>query len=96
MGRKKVSVCLQERNLVALPLNCGHKISDQVVTLQVLRRFEFDPALMRSGVVAVDCEDPETGLVFVRGAPSVVEQLVRGGHMPVDYRQANPTPYTLY
>ena len=74
---------------MALPLNCGHKISDQVVTLQVLRRFEFDPALMRSGVVAVDCDDPDTGLVFVRGAPSVVEQLVRRGHVPADYRQAS-------
>ena len=79
---------LQERNLVALPVNCGHRGADQVVTMQVLRRFEFDPALMRSGVVAVDCNDPDTGLVFVRGAPSVVEQLIRGGQVPEDYRQA--------
>ena len=78
---------MQERNLVALPRKGGHKPSDQAVTLRVLRRFEFEATLMQSGVVAVDTDDPDTGLLFVRGAPSTVEQLIRGGQIPADYRQ---------
>lgn len=72
---------------MALPLKNGRKHADHVVTLQVLRRFEFEAALMRSGVVAVDTDDPDTGLLFVRGAPSMVEQLIRGGQIPANYRQ---------
>ena len=46
---------------------------------------------MRSGVVAVDSdEDPNTALLFVRGAPAKVEQLTRGGVLPVDYQQVCP------
>ena len=84
-------VTLQERNLVALPLNRGHRMADQVLTLQILRRFEFEASLMRSGVVAVDTDNPDTGLLFVRGAPSTVEQLIRGGQIPADFRQVDHT-----
>ena len=80
---------MQERNLVALPLQLGKQAAGQMSMLRVLRHFEFDSALMRSAVLAVNCEDPDTGMFFVRGAPSVVEQLVRGGQVPTDYRQAS-------
>ncbi len=88
---KQRGVTLQERNLVALPLNRGHRVTDQVLTLQILRRFEFEASLMRSGVVAVDTDNPDTGLLFVRGAPSMVEQLIRGGQIPADFRQVDHT-----
>ncbi|DBA96365.1 TPA: hypothetical protein ACH3X3_002538 [Trebouxia sp. C0006] len=84
---KAVEAQFLERNLVALPLNRGHRMVDQVLTLQILRRFEFEASLMRSGVVAVDTDNPDTGLLFVRGAPSTVEQLIRGGQIPADFRQ---------
>ena len=80
---------MQERNLVALPLQLGKQAAGQMSMLRVLRHFEFDSALMRSAVLAVNCEDPDTGMFFVRGAPSVVEQLVKGGQVPTDYRQAS-------
>ena len=70
---------------MALPLNKGHRRPDQVITL--LRRFEFESPLMRSGVVAIDIEEPDTGLLFVRGAPATIAQLIRGGQIPEDYRQ---------
>jgi len=46
---------------------------------------------MRSGVIAVDTNNPDTGLLFVRGAPSTVEQLIRGGQIPADFRQVDHT-----
>ncbi len=76
---------------MALPLNRGHRLADQVLTLQILRRFEFEAALMRSGVIAVDTDNPDTGMLFVRGAPSTVEQLIRGGQIPGDFRQVDHT-----
>ena len=75
---------------MALPLNKGHTQPDQVITLQVLRRFDFESPLMRSGVVAIDTEEPDTGLLFVRGAPATIAQLIRGGQIPEDYRQVPP------
>ncbi|DBA77186.1 TPA: hypothetical protein ACH3X1_009760 [Trebouxia sp. C0004] len=88
----KPAVILQERNLVVLPLNKGHRMADQVLTLQILRRFEFEAPLMRSGVVAVDTDNPDTGLLFVRGTPSMVEHLIRGGQIPADCNQATIHP----
>lgn len=73
---------------MALPLQLGKTGAGCMCMLRVLRRFELDPALMRSAVLAVDCEDPDRGLFFMRGAPSVVEQLAKGGQVPSDYRQA--------
>ena len=56
--------------------------------MNVLKRFEFESRLMRSGVVAVDSQgQPGTALLFVRGAPARVEQLIKGGVLPSDYQQ---------
>ena len=81
---------LQERNLVSLPLRLQSGMPASLTKLQVLKRFEFESCLMRSGVVAVDPEGPpHTALLFVRGAPAKIEQLVKGGVLPDDYRQVS-------
>jgi len=57
-------------------------------TLTVLRRFGFEAPLLRSGVVAVDgAAAANTAMLFVHGAPSVIEQLVSKDTLPSDYRQ---------
>lgn len=57
-------------------------------TLTVLRRFGFEAPLLRSGVVAVDsAAATNTAVLFVHGAPSVIEQLVSKDTLPSDYRQ---------
>ena len=73
---------------MSLPLRLRWGSPASLTKLQVLKRFEFESRLMRSGVVAVDKdEDPNTALLFVRGAPAKVEQLIRGGVLPADYHQ---------
>ena len=79
---------MQDRNLVSLPLRLKIGRPASLTKLQVLKRFEFESRLMRSGVVAVDSdEDPNTALLFVRGAPAKVEQLIKGGVLPPNYHQ---------
>ena len=79
---------MQERNTVALPLYRGKHRSAHTTTLNILRRFEFESSLMRSGAVCVDSEGPlGSALLFVRGAPSTVEHLVGTGRIPADFRQ---------
>ena len=75
---------MQERDAVSLPL---HKKAG-VMTMTVLKRFEFEASLMRSGVVVSDRDRPNSpALVFVRGAPTRVEGLIRGGFLPPNFHQ---------
>ena len=73
---------------MALPVYRGKHKSAHTTTLSILRRFEFESSLMRSGVVCTDSGGPPgSALLFVRGAPSTVEQLVGTGRIPADFRQ---------
>lgn len=76
---------LQDRNLVSLPLRLAHQRSASMTTLTILKRFEFESQLSRSGVLAVDSTGDE--VFFIRGAPSSIEQLLVRGNIPKDYRQ---------
>ena len=59
-------------------------------TMQVVRQFGFDAQLLRSGVVATDSYSPsDTATFFLRGAPTVIEQLVDKDSIPHDYRQVS-------
>ena len=79
---------MQDRNRVALPLAALDGQPASLRTLQVLKRFEFDPALTRSGVIVHD-KSPNGALLFVRGAPHKVVGLVRGGALPSDFDQVH-------
>ncbi|KAL0045606.1 hypothetical protein WJX82_011184 [Trebouxia sp. C0006] len=76
------------RNTVVLPLPPSGKGKAKMCTLTVLRRFGFEAPLLRSGVVAVDgAAAANTAVLFVHGAPSVIEQLVSKDTLPSDYCQ---------
>ncbi|KAL0024457.1 hypothetical protein WJX77_006172 [Trebouxia sp. C0004] len=75
-----------DRDRVSLPLAALGGEAACVRTLQVLKRFEYDPALNRSGVVARD-KSVHRALLFVRGAPHKVVGLVKGGALPPDFDQ---------
>ena len=62
----------------------------RMCTVKVLRQLGFDASLLRSAAVAVEAEAPSnTAMLFVRGAPSVIGQLVSPDTLPADYRQVN-------
>ena len=81
---------LQERNLVALPLQPQGSSSAHMAHLVILRRFEFRPQLLRSGVVVrASMGPPNDAQLFIRGASAAVEQLVGPDNIPADYQQVD-------
>ncbi|DBA95269.1 TPA: hypothetical protein ACH3X3_013163 [Trebouxia sp. C0006] len=65
---KAVEARYVERNLVSLPLRLKWDRPASLTKLQVLKRFEFESRLMRSGVVAVDSEEEHSPAVCQGGA----------------------------
>ena len=79
---------MQGQNLVTLPLTTSSNKHSRMYVLQIVRQFGFDPQLLRSGVVVLDNHAPsDTATLFVRGAPTVIEQLVAKDTLPADFRQ---------
>ena len=77
---------------MALPLRLEGHASACITTLQVIRRFEFESQLLRSGVLAMDSVgSADEAILFVRGAPASIEQLMGTNQVPVDYQQACST-----
>ena len=79
---------MQGQSVVTLPFTASSNKHSRMYTLQTVRQFGFDPQLLRSGVVVLDNQAPsDTATFFVRGAPTVIEQLVDKGTLPADFRQ---------
>ena len=56
--------------------------------LKILKRFEFEPQLLRSGVIVTDSAGSSEEMVFfVRGAPTSIEELISHAAMPHQTRQ---------
>ncbi|KAL0046765.1 hypothetical protein WJX82_009387 [Trebouxia sp. C0006] len=73
------------RNEVTLPLH-NRLRSVHTCSLHVLRRFEFDSCLLRSGVVAREHGAKKgCALLFVRGGTSTIRRLLDKQTMPLDY-----------
>lgn len=71
-----------------MPSKLKVKRSARMTTLTVLKRFEFESELLRSGVLAVNSAGPsDEALLFICGAPACIQQLVGEDQVPADYRQ---------
>ncbi|KAL0028992.1 hypothetical protein WJX77_010388 [Trebouxia sp. C0004] len=88
---KAVEARFVGRDAIALPLrdNAHPHEPAALRTLQVLKRFDFEPTLMRSGIVAraEHGTSHSTVLLFVKGAPSRIKPLLRGDSVPDDFQQ---------
>ena len=74
---------------MALPLKLEGQQSPSITSLKVLKRFEFESQLLRSGVLATDSAGPaDEAIIFIRGAPASIEQLMGPLRVPADYRKA--------
>lgn len=88
--------CMQGRDAIALPLkDSAHPREPAALrTLQVLKRFDFEPTLMRSGTVArtEHTTSHSAVMLFVKGAPSGIKPLLRGDSVPDNFQQViNPS-----
>lgn len=89
---------LQDRSLVTLPLQSAHGRHAHTATLTILKRFEFESSVMRSGVLAVEGRPsqnraPGSALLIVKGAAASIEQLVGRDRLPHDYRKVQDRPF---
>ena len=87
--------------MLSLPLRSVHGSHSHTDTLTILRKFEFESSLMRSGVLAVEGRPsqgraPGDALLIVRGAAASIEQLVGRHRLPPDYRKVNSKPYMVF
>ncbi|KAL3162329.1 hypothetical protein ABBQ32_010013 [Trebouxia sp. C0010 RCD-2024] len=86
----KVEARFVERNVVTLPLQAKHAGRARQATLQILKRFEFEPSLMRSGVVAVEQPHGKSaahGVLIIKGAAAVIQHMVDSEKLPHNYRE---------
>lgn len=73
------------------PTNGRHA---HTATLTILKRFEFESSLMRSGVLAVEDRPsqgraPGSALLIVRGAAASIEGLIGRDQLPESYRKVS-------
>lgn len=73
---------------MTLPLQAKRGGQARQATLQILKRFEFEPSLMRSGVVAVEQRHGRLaadGVLIIKGAASVIQNMVGSDNLPQEY-----------
>ena len=77
--------------MVTLPLQTAHNRKNRHATFTILKRFEFESAVMRSGVVAVEQhkskQQPAHGMLIIKGAAAVLERMVGTDKLPPNYRK---------
>ena len=81
-GREGVIFGLR-RESVVLPRRPDARSSEEKVKLPVQRQLEFSSQTLRSGVVVVSTDAPKgSALLFLRGAPAVIQSLVSPTSVP--------------
>ena len=78
--------------MVSLPMPSTNGRQAHTATLTILKRFEFESSVMRSGVLAVEDRPsqgraPGSALLIVRGAAASIEQLIGRDQLPKSYRK---------
>lgn len=76
--------------MVTLPLQTTHGRQHRQATMHILKRFEFEPSLMRSGVVAVERSHGKLvskGVLIIKGAAPAIEQQIGTDRLPPNYRK---------
>ena len=73
---------------MVLPRKSNSLSNARMATLKVLHVLEFNPQMLQSGVVVTSEDAPSGGaLLFVRGAPTSVRDLVQPASVPEDFNQ---------
>ena len=81
---------MQDRETVVLPRKPDKRSASRQAKVSILRVLEFDPETLKSGTVVLS-DDASSGsaLLFVRGAPSVIQDLVQPASVPNDFNQVS-------
>ena len=80
----------QDRNTVVLPRKADNKSNAWLVTLDILKVLDFNAQTMKSGaLIRARDADPNSALLFLRGAPGVIKSMVGNQSVPTDFDQVH-------
>ncbi len=79
---------MQERDIIVLPRKPDHVSKSRTAKLTIAKTLEFSSQTLRSGVVVMaDDALPSSALLFIRGAPDPIKDLVQPSSVPADFEQ---------
>ena len=79
---------MQDREHVVLPRQPDRTSSALLAKLAITKVMEFTSQTLRSGVVVWSDDGPKgSALLFLRGAPAVIRNLVQEASVPEDFNQ---------
>ena len=84
---------LQERDVVVLPRKPDRNSDSRTARLTVVKTLEFSAQTLRSGIVVLtDDVAPRSALLFLRGAPGPIRDLVDPASVPDNFEEVSPYP----
>ncbi|KAL0023496.1 hypothetical protein WJX79_002152 [Trebouxia sp. C0005] len=87
---KAVEARFLDRDIVVLPRKPDHVSDSRTAKLTITKTLEFSSQTLRSGVVVMaDDALPGSALLFIRGAPGIIKDLVQPSSVPVDFEQVS-------
>ena len=70
--------------------------ASKVATLSIIKALEFSSQTLRSGAVVLSSQEPPgSALLFLRGAPAVIQTLVDAASVPEDFEQVCPMTISM-
>lgn len=90
---------MQDRETVVLPRHPDHTSTALLAKLSIVKVMEFTSQTLRSGVVVWSDDGPKgSALLFLRGAPAMIRDLVQPASVPANFNQvdlAQPLVYVM-
>ena len=84
---------LKERQVVVVPRRPDHLSKSRRCKLTILKTLEFSSQTLRSGVVVLaDDVVPMFTLLFLRGAPGIIKDLLHPSSVPANFDQVSYNP----
>ena len=81
---------MQDREHVVLPRRPDQTSANFSARLTIAKVMEFTSQTLRSGVVVFADDTPkDTALIFLRGAPTVIRDLVQPSSVPENFQQVS-------
>jgi magnesium-transporting ATPase (P-type) len=88
--RRSVCACVQDREHVVLPRQPDHTSEALLAKLSIAKVMDFTSQTLRSGVVVWSDDGPRgSALLFLRGAPAVIRDMVQPNTVPPDFNQVS-------
>lgn len=88
---------MQDRETVVMPRRADHISSAVRARLTIVKVMEFTSQTLRSGVVVLSDDAPKgLALLFLRGAPAIIRDLVQAASVPPNFNEVSYEPLAVH